>query len=180
MKPSLSLPHGRLRPAKADDLDELVSLLHDKDVRRYLCDDTELLRETVAAMLTSSEQLDSDGLGLWALEHGHERFAGVAGLQPVSEEVGAAPEMAGGIEALIALKPDHWGRGLAADALTTLSAYARDSLRLSRLVAAVDLPNTRSHQLMRRCGFGDVGTMRGPANKLVLYELRLGKADAPS
>ena len=180
MKPGLSMPNGRLRPAVADDLGSLVQLLHDKDVRRYLCDDTELPRKTVSEMLASSEQLDAQGLGLWVIEQGHMRFAGIGGLQPVSEEVAAAPAMAGGIEALIALKPEYWGRGLAVGALNTLIRYARVSLRLPRLVAAVDEPNTRSRQLMRRCGFEDVGRVAGPANELVLYELPLEKGEAPS
>ena len=175
MKPCLSLPRGRLRPAVADDLDGLVRLLHDEAVRRYLCDDIVLPRETVAAMLAHSEQMESQGLGLWVIEHMGERFAGIAGLQPVS----AAPAMAGGIEFIIALNPEYWGQSLAGEALGALILYARDSLGLSRLVGAVDQPNARSHRLMQRCGFAALGRTPGPANELVLYELPLGQAEAP-
>ena len=168
MKPCLSLPRGRLRPATADDLDGLVRLLHDRGVRRYLCDDTVLPRETVAEMLAHSEQLESRGLGLWVIEHMRDGFAGIAGLQPVSTEAGAAPAMAGGVEPLIALDPKYWGQGLAGKALNALILYARGSLGLSRLVAAVDRPNARSHRLMRRCGFTAMGSIPRPAHELVL------------
>lgn len=176
MKPCLSLPLGWLRPATAGDLDDLARLLHEEGVRRYLCDDIVLPRETVAAMLARSEQLDSDGLGLWVIEHLYEHFAGIAGLQPVSEEVGAAPGMAGGVEPLIALTPKYWGHGLAGKSLNALILYARGSLGLPHLVAAVDLPNARSRRLLRRCGFSVVGNLPGLANELILHKLPLGEA----
>ena len=176
MKPCLSIPGGRLRPATADDLDRLVKLLHEEEVRRYLCDDTVLPRETIAAMLARSDRLDTQGLGLWAIEDTRAGFAGVAGLEPVSDEAGASPTMAGGVEPIIALGPGYWGRGLAAAALGGLVRYARGPLGLSRLVAAVDAPNVRSHRLMLRCGFAVVDRAPGPAHELELYELRLGEA----
>ncbi len=179
MKPCLSMPRGRLRPAMADTLDGLVRLLHDEAVRRYLCDDNVLPRETVAAMLARSEQLESHGLGLWVIEHMRECFAGIAGLQPVSAEAGAAPAMAGGVEPIIALNPRYWGHGLAGETLNALIRYARGSLGLSRLVAAVDQPNARSHRLIQRCGFTATDRTPGPANELVLYTLPLGEAEAP-
>lgn len=179
MKPCLSMPHGRLRPAKTDNLDGLVRLLHDEKVRRYLCDGFALPRETVAGMLARSDALDSQGLGLWVIEHTHNAFAGIAGLEPVSAEAGTAPAMAGGIEPIIALNPEHWGQGLASEAMDALIVYARRSLRLPRLVAAVDQPNAGSHRLMQRCGFTVMGKAPGTANELVLYKLLLGSAEAP-
>ena len=179
MKPCLSMPRGRLRPAMADNLDCIVKLLHDKDVRRYLCDNTLLPREAVAVMLTSSEQLDSQGLGLWVIEHMRQGFAGIAGLQPVSEEVGAVSAMAGGVEPVIALNPNHWGQGLAGETLEALILFARDSLGLSRLGAAVDQLNVRSHRLIQSQGFTAMGRVPGPAGELVLYKLPLGEAEVP-
>lgn len=176
MKPCLSTPRGRLRPATADNLDGLVRLLHDRQVRRYLCDDTVLPRETVAEMLARSERLDSRGFGLWVIEHMSECFAGIAGLQPVLAEAETAPAMAGGVEPIVALNPEYWGQGLAGETLNVLILYARGSLKLSRLVAAVDQPNARSHRLMQRCGFRATGKAPGPANELVLYELPLEEA----
>ena len=178
MKPCLSMDCGRLRPAAADDLDDLVRLLHDAQVRRYLCDDTVLPRETVAGLLTRSATLDPRGLGLWAIETADARFAGIAGLQPVAPETGTAPGMVRGIEPIIALAPAQWARGLAGAALDALVRHADLSLGLARLVAAVDRPNARSHRLMRRCGFTAIRQMPGPAHDLVLYELTLGTGTA--
>ena len=179
MKPCLSMPYGRLRPALDDNLDDLVRLLHDEDVRRYLCDDTVLPRAAVAAMLADSERLNPQGLGLWVIERMCGGFAGIAGLQPVSAEMDTAPAMTGGIEPIIALNPAYWGQGIASAALGALILYARSSLGLPRLVAAVDEPNACSHRLMQRCGFTVVGKVPGPANVLVLYTLPLGAGETP-
>ena len=173
MKEVLQFAGGRLSPAVAEDLAGLLELLHDKEVRRYLCDDSLLPREAVAEMLTQSAQLDSRGLGLWMIELPDGSTAGVAGLQPVSAELEPEPILAGGIEPVIALYPAYWGQGLAKTAMDTLIDYARNQLRLSQLVAVVDEPNTRSHLLMENTGFVPVARTKGPANELILYRLRL-------
>ena len=176
MRTVLTMPRGRLRPATTEDLDTLLGLLHEEEVRRYLCDNTMLPRETVAAMLTQSTQLDARGLGLWMIEQPSGDCLGVAGLQPVPVEMSAVPTIAGFIEPIIALRPEYWGHGLAGEAMATLRDYARGSLRLAQLVAAVDEPNTRSHRMMQHCGFTPVGTTPGPANELILYRLQLSQA----
>lgn len=177
MKPQLALPNGQLRPAKADDLGVLMAILHDRQVRRFLCDDTALPRETIAELLARSDQLDARGLGLWMIAYSDEGVVGVAGLEPVSEELEDVPSMAGGIEPLIAVNPVHWGQGLASQAMNTLIRYAHDTLGLSELVAAVDEPNTLSHRLMERCGFKPIGSTPGPANALVLYRMQFSTSE---
>jgi len=171
MKPVLHIRQGSLRPAKPSDLQTLMHLLHGEGVRRYLCDDTFLPRDRVAEMLERSELLDADGLGLWIIEHKVDGFAGIVGLEPVSAEVSVSPLMAGGVEPIIALAPRFEGAGLATDALAAVIDHARRTLRMKRLVAAVDEPNTRSHRLMQRAGFEQIGTAPGQSQKLVLYTL---------
>jgi len=68
VKPTIQLPGLTLRPARAGDLASLCARLHLPQVRKYLCDDIVLPRETVAGMLARSRKLDEAGLGLWALE----------------------------------------------------------------------------------------------------------------
>ncbi len=179
MKPCLPMPRGRLRPATADDLDDLERLLHDPRVRRYLCDDVVLPRDSVAAMLARGEQLDPSGLGLWAIEHLGDRFAGIAGLQPIQDEAAATSTATGSIEPIIAVQPRYWGDGLASEALGALLLHAREALGLPRLLAAVDQPNLRSHRLMHRLGFKALDTTPGPAHGLLRYELRFDNEKAP-
>lgn len=171
MKPNLQFSGGHLRPARKSHLDRIARLLGNRDVRRYLCDDRVVSRDEVAGMLTSSKQLDEQGLGLWIIEAEAAGFAGSIGLEPVSEFAAALPGMGGQIEPVIALDPDFTGRGLATASLTRLIDHVHASLHLPMLVAAVDEPNERSHQLMRRCGFKATGKARGPAFELIVYTL---------
>ncbi|MEM9470698.1 MAG: GNAT family N-acetyltransferase [Pseudomonadota bacterium] len=173
MKPNITLPMGRLRPAVPSDLDGLVLLLHNAEVRRYLCDDEVLPREQVAEILQRGLDLDSQHLGLWIIENAALEFCGVVGLQPVSEDLADVPEMTGGVEPVIAVHPRFSGTGLATMALAAAIDHARASVKLPGLVAAVDRPNASSHRLLLRCGFEVTGSAEGPANELVLYALHL-------
>ncbi len=176
MKTTLTIPSGQLRPALPEDCDGIVSLLRDKEVRRFLCDDRIVARAEVEDMLAESARLDADGQGLWVIEGERNGLAGIVGLAPVSAEASVSPDMAGGIEPTIALAPTVHGRGLASEAMTAIIAHARSTLGLSHLVAAVDEPNAQSHRLMERSGFQVMGTAPGPAHALVLYELLLQPA----
>ena len=180
MTPVLPIAGGRLRPATMHDLDRVLGLLHDETVRRYLCDEICLPRETVRDMLTRSETLAASGLGFWIIEQRPSGFSGIVGLQPVSTHVMKSPLVKDGIEPLIALQPTYIGRGLASAALRSVMRYAGTSLALDRLVAAVDEPNERSRRLMQRTGFKEVGRLEGPAHELVLYECQLVADPAPS
>jgi len=176
MKPVLPVASGRLRPATLDDAGRVLSLLRTPDVRRFLCDDRVLARSDVKAMLADSIRLDAEGLGLWIIEADPNGFAGIMGLAPVSPQASVSPDMIGGIEPTIAIDPEHEGKGLAFDAMTAVIDYARSRLRLQRLVAAVDEPNTRSNRLMKRAGFETMGPARGPVHDLLLYELAFDDA----
>ena len=60
----------------------------------------------------------------------------------------------------IALGADHWGRGLAREALARLADFAFDELGLSRLEADVDPRNERSLALFEGLGFQREGLLR--------------------
>jgi len=167
-KPTLSIPEGCLRPSSAADLDGLCAVLRHETVRVYLCDDTILPRDVVEGMLTRSDALDADGLGLWMIETS-AGTVGCAGLEPMSEAAASDGTIAGSVEPLIALLPAARGRGLATAAVDAMAAYAKEVCRLDRLVAAVDAPNEPSHRLIRRCGFQEIGRGPGPKHTLVFY-----------
>lgn len=169
MKASFTVPAGHLRPIADADIDRLERLLHEPDVRRFLCDDTCLPRQAIEDILETSSRLDSDGLGLWAIETETHDLAGVVGLMPVGGTLADLPAMRGGIELTIAVGSRFWGRGIARSTLKVLIAHARNDLHVSELVAAVDEPNERSHHLLQDCGFQPMGKAPGPAHELVLY-----------
>ena len=170
MRPVLPFAEGRLRPLRSDDRARVLALLRAPEVRWFLCDNRILTAAEVGDMLVERRLLEADGLGLWAIEADRAAFAGIVGLEPVSERLREVPELEGGTEPLIALHPRFFGRGLARSALAALIDYARDRLGLPHLVAAVDGPNQRSHRLLKVCGFRPVGQVEGHAHMLTLYK----------
>ena len=172
MNPVLPTQSARLVPAVDGDLDRICALLWDRQVRRFLCDDTKLPKEHVAALIERS-QASTTAIGLWCIETPGDGFVGVCGLQaPTFPTVDPQPFPAGALEPLIALDPRAWGRGLAEGAIAALAMHARSG-GAPMLLAAVDEPNVRSRRLMTRCGFGEVDRVQGPAHMLVIYERRL-------
>jgi [ribosomal protein S5]-alanine N-acetyltransferase len=181
MLPALTTSRLTLRAASETDLDALWRLLTDPQVRRYLCDNRVLTRGEVQTMLEDIAHGPA-GMGFWLLHDNANQMIGCVGLHPVLPDVVAhAPDLAGEIEPTIAPAPNHWGRGLAAEALAAALAYAFDSLGLDRLVAVVDEPNERSHRLMLRVGFTPTGTTAtGPCYPLRTYRLACAAFQAPS
>ncbi len=84
-QPTMTTAHLRLAPVTTADTERLADLLAEPDVRRYLCDDEVLPRETVAALIERSMALAASGLGLWAVATDSDPWIGCVGLLPVSE-----------------------------------------------------------------------------------------------
>lgn len=172
VQPRLGSARLSLIPVTGTDLDRLHRLLTEPGVRRFLCDDAILPRETIAGLIADSLELHPSGLGLWGVEAG-QAWIGCVGLQPVSGAAAAAhPDFAGEVEPLIALHAPFWKRGYAGEALGAAVAYAFGALRLPRLVALVDEPNDASRTLMGRAGFSAIATAQGPRHPLTAYEKR--------
>lgn len=66
------------------------------------------------------------------------------------------------------LMPEHWGRGIARECVSTVLSFAFGQLGLHRIGAEVDIDNRRSSVLLESLGFQLEGVRRG-------YELKAGK-----
>ncbi|MGI9378243.1 MAG: hypothetical protein ACR2OW_01245 [Methyloligellaceae bacterium] len=75
MKEVLQFSQGPLSPVRAENLDDLKNLLYEREIQRFLSEDTVLPRETVAGILTQSAQLDDRCLGLWMIRLEDGSFA---------------------------------------------------------------------------------------------------------
>ena len=175
MKSVLDFDDGdTLRPMTAGDLLELRALLHDVEVRRYLCDD-EILPDTwMRETLAKSDALDPRGLGLWAIESAEGAFLGMAGLRPLDEAGTSHADLVGEVQLTIALGPKGWGTGLARRASECLLRHGFKRLGLSKVIAIVDDPNEHSHALIKRIGFIPIRTDNSPAYTQTVYELTPG------
>lgn len=145
-----------LRPLEPTDVDALHVVFTEPGVRQYLFDDTLLAREETQAHVEAALTHDA-----WVVElDGH--VAGFASLRPVGQDR----------ELMIAISERCWGKGVAFQAAQAAMRHGFDVLKLDRILAAVDLPNDRSHRLMARLGFRPTGETDGPKYRATTYEAR--------
>lgn len=145
MVPELATKRLRLRPWHRDDVPRLHRLWIDPLVRRYLWDDEiiseHMAREVVHECITEGAR---SGIGQWTVWWGEE-FIGFCGLrrcQPREDEV----------ELICGLDPNFWGKGFGFEASDSVLRFAFDELKLPRVVASTDAPNSNSQQLIERLG----------------------------
>ena len=163
-----------LRPYQAADLDALRALFGDPQVRRYLFDDEvwprELVEQEIASNLEAFEKL---GLGQWALELRESSHAGVSGDEGGLvgfcgfREFFEPPQL----QLLYGLSPRAWGTGLATEAARAACEYGFLEGGLDRVLAATDLPNTASIEVMKRLGMYFVEERMEEAGRTVFYAL---------
>lgn len=128
------------------DIEDLLALFRDPDVRRWLLDDDLVTKEWVEGEIAESDaRFRSRGCGLWALTEGaRDPIIGFIGFRPYFDP----PEL----QLLYGLLPSHWGRGLATEAAAAAIDYAFDVLGFDAVRAATDVPNSASVAVLERLG----------------------------
>jgi ribosomal-protein-alanine N-acetyltransferase len=134
-----------LRPVAADDVQALHALWTDPGVRKYLWDDTIITRERAAEVVgASTEDFAAHGFGLWAVhETATGEWIGFCGFRSSD---------ANDVELLYGIWPRYWGQGLATEAARAVLSYAFLTLGVTGVVAATDVPNHASVQVLERLG----------------------------
>ena len=132
-----------LRRARVDDLEDLHKVfVHVEAMRYWDCpphDEIGQTRRFLAAMVVADPTQSDD----FVIEH-EGRVIGKAGCW-------RRPEIG------FILHPDHWGKGLAHEALSAAIPHIFDSLPIDRLEADVDPRNRASLKLLARLGFHETG-----------------------
>jgi RimJ/RimL family protein N-acetyltransferase len=157
-------------PVTCGDEAAIRTLLWQPEVRRFLTDDLPMPVEAIRALL--AECLDpSSATDFWRIETEGGDVAGLIGLRPPSLELNRLRAIGWrSREVVVALDPLHWGRGLAAAAIEKVAMHAGGDGVTFALVAGVDAGNVRSHRLMQRCGFQELGRFAGRLGEVLAYE----------
>ncbi len=141
-----STPRLAFREMTPDDLDEMAALLGDPEVMRYY--PRPKSRDQALAWIAWNQRLYREhGFGLWLLTlHDTGEFVGDCGLTP--QQVDGVAEIEVGYHVRAALQ----GRGLATEAATACRDYARDVLKVDRLIAIIDPRNRPSQRVAEKLG----------------------------
>lgn len=136
-----------LREWRSEDLDDLVTMLDEPDIARWTPMPSPFDVEAGIAYLKRAYQGRISGRRI-------QLAITADGGRPLGEVLLFGVDL-GLKEAELGylVGAGHRRRGLASGALSLLSAYARSSLNLSRLLLRIDPGNTASTAVARRCGY---------------------------
>ena len=139
-----------MRRLEPDDLDDLVALYRDPEIRRYFPDGVRTYEQTKEELeWIINVYYGQYGFGLWAttLKETNE-FIGRCGLLPWT--IDGREE----VEVAYLLARTHWERGLGTEAARAILAYGFGELRLSRLICLIDPANEASVKVAMKIGMG--------------------------
>jgi RimJ/RimL family protein N-acetyltransferase len=139
-------PRLALREMTPDDLDDMAGLLGDPEVMRYYPHPKS--RDEALAWIAWNQRLYREhGFGLWLLTlRNSGEFVGDCGLTP--QPVDGVTELEVGYHVRATLQ----GRGLATEAAAACRDYARDVLKVDRLIAIIDPRNRPSQRVAEKLG----------------------------
>ena len=152
--PQLRSKRLRLRGPVAGDADDLFALFSDPEVMRYWS--RAPMRERGEAEGLIGEMLEAferRELINWVIAGHDDRAVGTCTLFRFDPRHRRA-------EVGYALRSDHWGRGLASEAVSLAIEWALHALDLHRVEADIDPRNDASRKLLERLGFRSEGVLR--------------------
>ncbi|MFT3897958.1 MAG: GNAT family N-acetyltransferase [Thermomonas sp.] len=143
-----------LRGPTPDDIDDLFALFSDPEVMRYWSRapmrDRGEAEGLIGEMLEAFERRE---LINWVITGSDDRAVGTCTLFHFDPRHRRA-------EVGYALRSDHWGRGLASEAVTLAIDWALRALDLHRVEADIDPRNDASRRVLERLGFRSEGVLR--------------------
>jgi RimJ/RimL family protein N-acetyltransferase len=143
--PTLRTERLVLRAFRASDIDAWAAMEANPEVRRYRGNNPRTRNEAWTAMATNLGQWALLGYGVFALERVCDgAFIGSCGVNH--------PEDWPEAELAYALAQEHWGQGLAAEAVAAAREWAFASHGFSRLASFILPDNSRSIRVAEKLG----------------------------
>jgi RimJ/RimL family protein N-acetyltransferase len=160
----------RLRRLSVDDADFILKLLNEPSFIKNIGDRQVRTIEDARAYILNGPvaSYEKHGFGLWLVEiKESDAHIGICGLlkREVLEDVDIG----------YALLPEFWSRGYALESAAAVLSYAREVLRLKRVVAVVNPENESSIRLLGKTGFAFEKMVRlsEDAREIKLYTAKL-------
>ena len=151
LQPVLTGSAVQVRPWAVQDAPELVTAYADPDIQRWHCRSLDLV-EAVALIEEWNEAWVDETSASWAVTDG-ERVLGRVGFRVVDLSAGVA-------EVGYWVLPSARGRGVARDALATLTRWSFDDLGLQRLELTHSTENQASCRVAAAVDYPLEGTAR--------------------
>ena len=174
MKPFESLKTSRthIRRLKRTDKNKLTELLCNKSVTNNMAFPDEMLtKEGVAnllAMTINSYNTEQPFLSFAIAENEKDHLIGVCGFSPLQKNE---------IEVFYALLPKYWGKGLATEILTSLTAYAFTKTNYTTIIAPITQNNKASIKVAEKNDFANHGLKENTNYNDLIFVYKKEKTD---
>ena len=155
MLPTLDTPRLRIRTLADGDVPALFAIFHDPEAMRYWSRPAMTGIAEAEALYRDIKRNEEAGTYFqWGIARREDDLViGTCTLFRIEKEHRRA-------ELGYILRRDHWGRGLAHEALTAVVEHAFGTLGLHRLEADIDPRNAASIRSVERLGFKPEGRLR--------------------
>ena len=160
-----------LRPHRLDDFPDMLRLWSNSDVTRFIAGNRPLTREEVWQRLLRYAGLwPLLGFGYFAITNKETgAFLGEAGLEYFRRQI--EPSLDRYAEAGWALLPDHWGNGLAAEAMSAILHWYASTPDPRPVACIINPENTVSVSVARKIGFREKARPEYNGNPCLIIEL---------
>ena len=166
MKILVETPRLIMREFCLKDIDEVYEFSIDPEVTRYTGDAGAVkTREDAKKIITDIWQLEyrKYGYARYALIHKKdEKIIGFCGMKYEPEIKG--PDIG------YRMLPKYWGKGLGTEAAKAILEYAKDVLKLNRIIGDAVIENVGSNRILQNLGFELIGNYEFEEFKVNRYE----------
>jgi [ribosomal protein S5]-alanine N-acetyltransferase len=148
------------RPHNPADFDGFCAMEMDAEVRRYVGGYPRSREDAERKFPHDQLQEVSGRLGVWAtVLKSNGQYIGRCGLYPHINSAGRA--VVGEAKLSFYIAREHWGQGLASEAAVAFVEFGWKQLRLSCILATVQVGNAASVRILEKLGFALIATERG-------------------
>lgn len=154
-----------LRQVTSDDATSLLAYLSDSDVMKYYGLEPFKSIDDALDEISWYKSIFDKGTGIrWGISlKRQDKIIGSCGFFNMAAEHSRA-------ELGYELSKEHWGKGIASEAIRAVICYGFEQMNLQRIQALIETPNIPSQKVVERLGFLREGLLRS-------YEYTCGKFD---
>lgn len=155
MPPVIETERLRLRPHRLSDKDVHVAMWADERVTKFIGGAPRAPDVSWGKFLSAAGLWPVMGFGYWVFaDKASDQLIGMGGLSYFGREI---PELESVPEAGWAFDADHWGMGLATEAMSAALAWADANLDSPEVRCIIDPGNTASEKVAAKLGFKIMG-----------------------
>ena len=165
--PVIETERLRLRPQLLSDKADHIAMWADERVTRFIGGEPRAPDVSWGKFLSSAGLWPVMGFGYWVFaDRASDALIGMGGLSYFCRGI---PELEDVPEAGWAFAADHWGGGLATEAMSTALGWADAHLDAGEVRCIIDQGNAASERVAAKLGFRRIGDSDALGHVVVIY-----------